>query len=145
MWMRLLLKAGIPACLLLVTGYAHAIKLEPGKWQMQFDGSGDMNGTLMSRKTVECITEADYDPTRAAMMADSSCSVVDMKEDGNTVTWQVECEGGNPGMPAVHGDGKFISEGRTAHGEMVMSLSFGGMDMKQENRWKGRWVAEICE
>jgi hypothetical protein len=138
-------KVSLPACLLLAAGSAQAVKVEPGKWFMDMEGSSAMTGTLMSRKRIECIKSEDYDPSGSVMTPESQCRVTDRKEEGNRMTWSLSCPGGNPDQPEIHGEGLFISDGKTARGTMTLDLSFGGKQIRQESRWRGKWIAASCE
>ncbi|HUT41948.1 MAG TPA: DUF3617 family protein [Gammaproteobacteria bacterium] len=144
--MNIFYKSVICGSLLFAATGVQAIQLEPGKWEMQFDGFNPMNGSQMSRKTIECIAEREHDPVQLAGMADGMCDVSNLQERGNTVTWHMTCGGAaGAGMPMMQGDGHFVSQGRAAKGELNMTLSFGGMEMQQQSRWQGRFIAAACD
>ncbi|MGB5474749.1 MAG: DUF3617 family protein [Gammaproteobacteria bacterium] len=122
---------------------AAAVTLEPGKWEMSVTSQNPMTGQPVNRTSVECIEEGSYDPSQ--MMTDNQeCRMLDMQDDGNSVTWKMACSAGE-GMPDMNAEGHFESQGKTASGEMVMSMSFNGMNMEIRNTWQGKFISAKCD
>ena len=137
-------KSGLFGCLLLAAAGAQAVQLEPGKWEMAVTSQNPMTGQPINRMTVECIREGAYDPSQM-LMENQECRMLDMQDDGDTVTWKMECSSGEEGMPDMIGEGRFVAQGKTASGEMVMKMSFNGMNMELKHSWQGRFISTQCD
>lgn len=133
------------AIILLLAGVlpAGAVTLEQGKWEMSLQGTNPLTGESLDQTTIQCVDQASYDPV--SLMANvEQCRLTDLKEKDNRVAWRMECDMGT-GMPAMTGEGRFESRGRTAAGEVVMKISIGTMNMEQRSRMTGRFVSPKCD
>ena len=101
-----------------------------------------VTGEPINETTIDCIQDKDFDPAQA-MMDDGTCRILDKKESNNTVTWKIECGGGN--MPVFHGEGSFVSHGTSAEGEMKMTMTMGASTMEMRNQWQGKKVSSKCD
>ena len=121
---------------------AGAIQFDTGKWEITMQSQNPVTGLPITETTMECIQDRYFDPAKV-MLEDNSCRVTDKQESGNTVTWEVECDGDD--MAAFHGEGTFISYGSSAEGWMKMTMTMGASTMEMKNQWRGRRVAEACD
>ena len=121
---------------------ATAIEFETGTWEVTMHSRNPLTGEQIRKTTTECIQESSFDPARA-MMEDNSCRVLDKQERGNTITWKLECGGGD--MPVFSGEGSFISHGNTAEGTMKITMTMGGNTMEMSSQWHGRRIAAGCD
>jgi hypothetical protein len=143
MKMKLLCKLCISGCLLLSAAGAQAVQLEPGKWEMAIKGVNPLTNEPVDQTTIQCVDQANYDPV--SLMANvEQCRLLDLKEKNNMVAWRMECDMGT-GMPFMTGEGRFVSKGRTAAGEMLMKISVGSMNMEQRSRMTGRFISPKCD
>lgn len=126
----------------LVTVPAVAIEFETGKWQVSMQSVNPVTGQPINETTFECIQNRNFDPA-AAMMEDDTCRLVDKQESGNAVSWKMECGGGD--IPVFHGEGTFVSQGKTASGEMKMIMNLGGNNMEMRNQWQGKFISPKCD
>jgi hypothetical protein len=136
-------RALLGSLLLACTLPAGAVTLEPGKWEIAIKGTNPLTNESVDQTTIQCVDQGSYDPV--SLMANvEQCKLTDLKEQDNRVAWQMECDMGT-GMPAMTGEGRFESRGRTAAGEMVMKISIGTMNMEQHSRMTGRFVSSRCD
>ena len=120
---------------------AQALQFETGLWEVTMQSMNPMTGQPINEITTECIKDRNFDPAEQ-MMEDGTCRIVDKQESKNTVTWKMECGGGD--MPAFNGEGTFISHGDSAEGEMKMVMVMGTTTMEMRNNWKGKRISPKC-
>jgi hypothetical protein len=120
---------------------AAAIQFETGEWKITMKSQNPMTGQPIEEVTVECIEDKNFDPAED-MMEDSTCRILDKQESDNSLSWKIECGGGD--MPVFHGEGTFESHGETADGAMKMTMSMGTATMEMHNQWHGERVSSSC-
>jgi len=78
-------------CLLLTTIPSWGLDLNPGKYEIitNVEMKG-MPGGMAPQTTTQCLTEQD--PVPAGSANAQGCKMTDMKVNGNTVTYTMECE-----------------------------------------------------
>lgn len=128
--------------LLAVTGSAGAFEIMKGKWQVETEMRNPMSPQPQFKSSIECITEESFNPAQA-MMEGGQCTITDKQDSVDSITWTFKC-GGN-GMPESSGTGKFTTSGKTAKGEMQMSMIFNGQTMTMTNSWKGQHLGDKCD
>jgi hypothetical protein len=79
----------------------------------------------------QCMTKSD--PVPQSSQPDQQCRVVDMKTQGNTVSWAIKCD--DSGSP-ITGEGKITYEKDRMNGSMKMTAE--GMEMV--SHFKGRYI-----
>ena len=121
---------------------AGAVQFETGTWEVTMVSRNPVTGQPIRETTTECIQDGSFDPA-AAMMEDNTCRVIDKQEKGNSVSWKIECGGGD--MPVFHGEGSFVSHGNSAEGKMKMIMTMGNNTLEMSNTWSGRKIASGCE
>ncbi|MDJ0857373.1 MAG: DUF3617 family protein [Desulfobacterales bacterium] len=123
-----------PICTALLL--AAVIMLAPHAWGLDFQAGRyqitssirmpDMPGSPPQTTITRCMTPQDPVPDQS--VADSNCKVLDMKTEGNTVTWKVECRQEGQTMK---GSGKMTYAGDRFEGTLdtVMVHPHGNMTM----------------
>ena len=132
----------LSSLLLAVTGSAGAFEIMTGKWQVETEMRNPMSPQPQLKTSTECITEESFDPAQA-MMQGGHCTITDKQDSADSVSWKFKC-GGND-MPVYSGTGKFATSGKSANGEMQMSMVFNGQTMTMTNSWKGRHLGDKCD
>ncbi len=120
--------------------------IKPGKWEFTTTVNFPMMPEPKVTTETKCVTEeeASGDPL-AAMVEEARCTVLNKKVDGNSVEFEIECEG-DMGMKS-RGKGKFTADGTTASGTMEMTVEMtkmGGKSMKMTQSWEGKRIGD-CE
>lgn len=132
--MRLLF-AGMTTTLLVLPPASFAI--EPGKWEIT--SQVEMTGMPMQMppvKNVQCLTDSTPAPTQAgADASEGSCRMSDIKTEGDTVTWTMECDSDGA---KVKGKGKITYHGATFDGTMNTVMDQGGQTMEIVTRLNGK-------
>lgn len=126
-----LLRAALSGMFLLTPTIGHAATtMEPGLWEVVISTSGMMGMPPRNMTTKHCIKPEDLkkpedlSPDMSAM--DMSCSKHNVKESGNTVTWQITCKNSDMEM---EGAGTFVSKSPQAYeGKTSMAMKIAGMD-----------------
>lgn len=121
---------------------AGAIQFETGKWEVRMQSVNPVTGQPINETSFECIEDKNFDPAQA-MMEDGICRIVDKQESNNSVSWKMQCGGGD--MPTFSGEGRFISHGDSAEGEIYMVMTMGETTMEMRNNWSGRRVSAKCD
>lgn len=103
---------------------AFAVDINPGNWEhkavMEVTG---MPFAVPPVTTTQCLSEEDTIP-KAVGGEGQECKILDSKEDGNTVSWTIECEG--EGGKST-GKGSITYSGDTYKGKTEATV--GGMKM----------------
>jgi hypothetical protein len=123
-------------------GFALAIDIVTGKWRVETELRNPMSSRPQFNSATECITEGSFDPARA-MMQGGQCTITDRQDTANSVSWKFQC--GGKEMPVSSGTGKFVSRGKTANGEIQMSMLLNGRKMTITNIWKGQHLGDECD
>jgi len=76
-------------------------------------------------------------------MEDGACRIVDKQEGNNSVSWKMQCDGGD--MVTFSGEGRFISHGDSAEGGMRIIMTMGETTMEMRNNWRGRQISATCD
>ena len=132
----------LSSLLLAAAGSASAFEIRTGKWQVETEMHNPMLPQPQIETTTECITEDSFDPAQA-MMEGGGCTVTDKQDSADSISWKFKC-GGN-GMPESSGEGKFVTRGKTASGEMQMRMVLNGQTMTITNSWKGHYLGAKCD
>jgi len=108
--------------------------MKPGKWEITTQM--DMPGMQMPPRTfTKCITKEDAANVESAIPRgrnDASCTLSDVKVDGNTVSWKMNCE-----ERKVSGEGKITYENDAYSGEMHMKTPDHEMTIKHSGKRVG--------
>jgi hypothetical protein len=113
---------------LVFVSHAWGLDFQEGRYEItsSIDMPG-MPGAIPSTTITRCMSPQDPVPDQSA--AESNCKVIDMKTEGNTVTWKVECQQNGQTMK---GSGKMTYFGDRFEGliDTVMLQPQGTMTMK---------------
>ena len=124
---------------------AEGTNLKPGKWEFKTTSIIPMMPDPQIMTNTKCITaeDAGRDPL-AAMVEEGKCRVLNKEENGNTIEFEVECDGGTD--MKMNGKGHFTANGTTASGKMEMTMNVpqmgdqGGQSMKITQEWEGKRI-----
>jgi hypothetical protein len=125
---------------------AEGQNIKPGKWEIKTTVTMPMMPEANVTTQTECITLEEASDPLAAIMEKSNCKVLNKKESGNTIEFEVECDGGM-GMK-MNGKGHFTANGTTATGKMEMTMNMpqmggqGGQSMKMTQEWEGKRIGD---
>ena len=125
---------------------AEGPNLKPGKWEFKTTSIIPMMPDPQIMTNTKCITaeDASRDPL-AAMVEEGKCRVLNKEENGNTIEFEVECDGDLD--MKMRGNGHFTADGTTASGKMVMTMDMpqmggqnmmSGQSMKITHEWEGK-------
>ena len=96
--------------------------MKAGLWEITV--KTEMPGMEMPpMKHTQCLTKKDFVP-QGPQQPGQECTVTDVKVDGNTVTWSIQCN--TPGGK-MKGTGKTTYSGNSFKGTMVMSMPQANM------------------
>jgi hypothetical protein len=100
--------------------------MREGKWElitsMEMPG---MPFKLPPTKIEHCYTKEDVKDRKNAITTDKNCTVTDLKQSGNKVTWKMKCTGKNPGDFS----GETVFKGDTYDSTMKMETQGQAMNM----------------
>jgi len=147
--MRILRTALCVAVVWLLTAPARAaIELDPGQWQDTETGTENGQPTK-AQVTTECMTPEDAKDPVKALMAERAqagqCKTFDVKPNGNTVTYTMQCGDEKQMSFDIAGTISFIDRKHYA-GALKSTVIFAGQkitsDKKIESKWLGPCKAE---
>lgn len=101
--------------------------MREGKWELIT--SMEMQGMPMkmpSTKIEHCYTKEDVKDQKKTITTDKNCTVTDLKQSGNKVTWKMKCTGKNPGEFS----GETVFKGDAYDSSMIMKSQGQTMNMK---------------
>lgn len=109
------------ALILPVTGYA-ADAMRDGYWEMT--STMDMPGMPMKMPPTvikHCYTKEDVKDQKKTITTDKNCTVTELKQSGNKVTWKIKCTGENAGVFS----GETLYKGDSAYDSTMKMQSEG--------------------
>ncbi|HYU26739.1 MAG TPA: DUF3617 domain-containing protein [Thermoanaerobaculia bacterium] len=114
---------------------------KPGKWEMtmQMEMTG-MPMKMPAHTVTYCLTKEEAEnPEKLVPEAkkNSDCKPTDLKIDGNTVSWKVECE-----KSKMTGEGKVTYSGDGFDGGMHMTMPNGG---EMNAKYSGKYLGPTCD
>lgn len=129
----------------LPTFAAHPAK--PGKWEMtsEFDMPG-MTMKMPPQTHTVCITKEDLEknpesfvpkPTRRGGEERTDCKLSDLKTEGATTSWTVNCGGERP----MTGNGKITYTSESYTGNMDMKMG----DREVKIKYSGKYLGPDCD
>jgi hypothetical protein len=147
--MRILRTALCVAVVWLPTAPARAaIELDPGQWQDTETGTENGQPTK-TQVTTECMTPEDAKDPVKSLMAERAqagqCKTFDVKPNGNTVAYTMQCGDEKQMSFDIAGTISFIDRKHYA-GTLKSTVIFAGQkitsDKKIESKWLGPCKAE---
>lgn len=124
--MKTCLTAILFALALPVTGFA-ADTMRDGYWELTT--TMDMPGMpvkMAPTKVKHCYTKEDVKDQKRVLSTDKSCTVTDLKQSGNKVSWKMKCTGENAGVFS----GETVFKGDAYDSTMKMQTQGQTMNMK---------------
>ena len=126
---------------------AEGPNIKPGKWEIKTTVTMPMMPEPKVTTLTECITPEEASDPLAAIMEEGTCKVFNKEESGNTLKFELECEG-EMGMKMT-GKGHFTANGTTASGKMEITMNMpqnmpqmGGQSMTMTQEWEGRRIGD---
>ena len=133
---------GLTAMLLTCTASADSIDIEPGQWEMTTTMTMSMMPQPQVTTVVECIEKDQLNPEDFNMDEENPCSISDVKTDGNTIRWSINCPAENGAL--MDGQWEITSNGDTLTGKGEMSAEIAGQKMGFNMSWEGKRTGQ-CE
>lgn len=122
--------------LLVLPGYAGALQIEPGKWELTTTATNPMSPQPQTQVLFQCMTDAEMSPD--GFMDDAEgCTMTNVVSTDDTMKWDMLCDmdGGQ-----ATGQAEFTSTGKTANGRMQITMEFNGQQMQFQRTWDGQHV-----
>lgn len=113
-----------------------------GLWEITVDMNMPGMPAMQPRTIRQCMTQKDLKDPRSAMAGkpghaqQNQCKTVDYKQNGNTVTWKVECGGAHP----MTGTGSATYNGDSYTGVNHLKMNEGGQAMEMTMNYSGKRV-----
>ena len=135
-----LISAVLTLALLALPGYAAAIQIEPGKWELTTTASNPMSPQPQTEVRYECMTDSQILPQ--GLMGDADgCTTSNVVSTDEIMKWDMSCD--MDGSQAT-GQAEFTSTGTSANGRMQITMEFNGHQMQFQRTWDGQRVGP-CE
>jgi hypothetical protein len=133
----------VAAVWLLATPAFAAPELEPGEWQDT--ETGTENGQpAKAQVTTGCMTPEDAKDPVKALMAERAqqagqCKTFDVKPNGNTVTFTMQCGDAKQMSFDIAGTMTFLDR-KHYTGEMKSTVIFSGQKMTSDKKIDSKWI-----
>ncbi len=105
--------------------------MRDGYWELV--STMEMPGMPMKMaptKVKHCYTKEDVTDQKKTITTDKNCTVTDLKQSGNKVTWKMKCTGNNPGVFS----GETVFKGDSY--DSTMNMQAQGQTMKMRIKAK---------
>ena len=118
--------------------------IKPGKWEIKTTVTMPMMPEANVTTQTKCVTLEEASNPLAAILKEGNCKVLNKKESGNPIEFEVECDGGMD--MKMNGKGHFTANNTTASGKMEMTMNMpqmgdqGGQSMKITQEWEGKRI-----
>lgn len=125
-----------------------AIQLEPGEWQDT--ETGTENGQpAKTEVTTDCMTAQDAkDPVKALTKlkdtAGQQCKTMNVRESGNTLSFDMECGDPKTMLIAVSMTMTFLNS-RHYTGAVKSNVTFAGKKMTTDKQIDSKWISATCK
>lgn len=133
---------GLVACLLSVPPAHATIELEPGLWQDTETGTENGQPTK-PQVTTECMTPEDAKDPVKALTAERAqagqCKTFEVKPNGNTVTYTMQCGDGKQMSFDIVGAVTFIDR-KNYTGTLKSIVIFAGQKMTSDKKIESKWI-----
>jgi hypothetical protein len=116
-----------------------APNFEDGLWEITVNMNMPGMPAMQPRTIRQCMTQKDIKDPRKALSNSShenQCKTLDYKQDGDTVTWKVECGGAHP----MTGTGSATYKGDSYTGVNHLKMNEGGQAMEMTMNYSGKRV-----
>lgn len=112
---------------------------QEGLWEISSVSEMPGMPVMPSVKQNQCMTNKNYVP-HGKEEKDNSCTVSDLKTNGNTVTWKMACKSKEG---AMDGNGKITYNRDKLDGSVVINMQMPGMGkMQMTNKMTGRRIGD---
>ena len=125
-----------------------AIQLEPGEWQDT--ETGTENGQpAKTEVTTDCMTAQDAkDPVNALTElkrgAGQQCKTMNVRESGNTLSFDMECGDAKTMLIAMSMTMTFLNS-RHYTGVVKSAVTFAGKKMTTDKQIDSKWLSATCK
>jgi len=110
------------------------VNMQAGKWEITntMEMKGMPAGMVKPVTMTTCLNQKDYVP-KEPQQKDNDCSMKDVKVEGNTVNWEMQCKNSS-------GKGSVTYAGTTFDGVMETMMKEGGKAMNAKMTMKGKYL-----
>jgi hypothetical protein len=115
------------------------VNMQEGKWEITntFEMKGMPAGMMKPHTMTACLSQKDYVP-KEPQQKDNDCAMKDVKVDGNTVNWEVQCKNSS-------GKGTVTYAGSTFDGVMETMMKEGGKETNAKMTMKGKYLGPCTQ
>jgi len=135
-----ILLTGLAAVLISGTGHAEGVPIQPGMWEMTSTMTMTMMKEPQTNTAKQCIEEDELNPENFNVDPDNPCKFSDIKIDGNTASWSINCP--TQGGMTMDGTWQFTSHGDSITGSGSMSTEMSGQTFGFDMAWSGKRIGD---
>jgi hypothetical protein len=116
-----------------------SVNMQEGKWEISntMEMKGMPAGMMKPHTMTACLSQKDYVP-KDTQQKDGDCTMKDIKVEGNTVNWEVQCKNSS-------GKGSVTYAGSTFDGVMETMMKEGGKEMNAKMTMKGKYLGPCTQ
>ena len=115
------------------------VNMQEGKWEITntMEMKGMPAGMIKPHTITTCLSQKDYVP-KDTQQKESDCTMKDLKVEGNTVNWEMQCKNSS-------GKGSVTYAGSTFDGVMETMMKEGGKEMNAKMTMKGKYLGPCTQ
>ncbi len=112
------------------------LNVTPGNYQIKRETSSDDDPKGVVHNEEKCITDKVFNPV-SALPSKAGCSASNVKKSGNTVSFDINCTGGEQ-MPPLTGKAEYSSNGMAIGWNIVFTGEVEGKPWTIVNKAEGK-------
>lgn len=116
------------------------LNVTPGNYQIKRETSSNDEPQGVVHNEEKCITDKVFDPV-SALPSKAGCSASNVKKSGNTVSFDINCTGGEQ-MPPLKGKAEYSSNGMAIGWNIVLNGQFEGKPVTIITKAEGKRIGD---
>jgi len=116
------------------------LNVTPGNYQIKRETSSNADPNAIVNEEEKCIRDAVFDPV-SALPSNAGCTASNVKKNGNTVSFDIDCTGGAQ-MPPLKGTAEYSSNGMAIGWNIVLKGEVDGKPLTIVNKAEGKRIGD---
>lgn len=119
------------------------LNVTPGKYMIKKETSSNMKPEPVIKTEEKCISEPVFKP-EDALPDKESCSVSNVKKDGDTLTFDIDCKGGAQTLP-MKGTAEYSVTSSTISWSIMLKGEMQGKEVTINSKAEGKRMGDCHE
>ncbi len=119
------------------------LNVTPGKYMIKKETSSNVKPEPVVKTEEKCISEPVFKP-EDALPDKESCSVSNVKKNGNTLTFDIDCKGGSQTLP-MKGTAEYSTTSSTISWSITLKGEMQGNEVTINSKASGKRMGDCHE